>query len=420
MKSLIRSATLAVCAALAATSCTLKNADAPPLTGPSEFGTSVHLSAAPDILQTDGGSQSLITISVFDANGQPLRNVSLRTETRVDGVAADFGALSARNVVTNANGQATVVYTAPNIGGGEDLGLFVDIVAFPIGTNAANMVPRSTAIRLVPVGQVVPPSGLVPSFTFTPNTAQDNQNVVFDASASRSTGLSPIAEFRWDFGDGSTDRGVVVNHSFRAPGTYSVTLTLVDTLGRTGSLTRPYTVGAGVAPIANAIASPRSPTPGQTVVFNGTGSTAAAGRRIVRYDWTFGDGETGSGPQTSHAYSQAGAYTVVLTVTDDAGRTDTDDIDVFVGVNGPTAAFTVSPTGPLAGQTVSFNASASTAGTGRSIVSYLWEFGDGTTGSGQTVTKSGGYAAPGGYTVTLVVVDDQGNRGVRSQTVIVN
>ncbi len=118
------------------------------------------MAAAPDVLQTDGGSQSLVTISVFDANGQPLRNLSLRTETRVDGVAADFGALSARNVVTNANGQATVVYTAPNIGGGEDLGLFVDIVATPIGTNAANMVPRSTSIRLVPVGQVVPPSGL--------------------------------------------------------------------------------------------------------------------------------------------------------------------------------------------------------------------------------------------------------------------
>jgi chitinase len=111
---------------------------------------------------------------------------------------------------------------------------------------------------------------------------------------------------------------------------------------------------------------------------------------------------------------------VVLTVTDDAGRTDTEDLDVFVGSNGPTANFTLSPTGPLAGQNVSFNASASTAGNGRSIVSYTWDFGDGTTGSGQTVTKAGGYAAPGTYTVTLVVVDDQGNRGVRSQTVIVN
>ncbi len=117
---------------------------------------------------------------------------------------------------------------------------------------------------------------------------------------------------------------------------------------------------------------------------------------------------------------RSGRYTAVLTVTDDAGRTDTDDVDVFVGANGPTAAFTLSPTGPVAGQNVSFNASGSTAGPGRTIVSYAWDFGDGTTGSGQTVTKTGGYAAPGTYTVTLVVVDDQGNRGVRSKTVIVN
>ena len=419
MNALIKSAVFVVAASLAATSCTLKNADAPPLTGPSEFGTSVTITVSPDILQTDGGSQSLVTISARDANGQPLRNLSLRTETRVAGVTSDFGALSARNVVTDANGQATVVYTAPNISGGEDLGVFVDVVATPIGNNAANMIPRSASIRLVPVGIVIPPSGLSPAFTFTPATAADHENVVFDASTSRSTGLSPIAEYRWDFGDGTTGRGQTVNHAFPAAGTYSVTLTLVDTLGRTASVTRPYSVLGGAAPLANATASPRNPAVGQLVVFNAAASTAAAGRRIVRWDWTFGDGETGSGQQVTHAYTQAGAYTAVLTVTDDAGRTDTEDVDVTVGSNGPTATFTVSPTRPSPGQTVNFNASASTPGTGRRIVSYTWDFGDGTTGSGVTVTKSGGYATVGTYTVTLIVVDDQGNRTVRSQEITV-
>jgi PKD repeat protein len=114
-----------------------------------------------------------------------------------------------------------------------------------------------------------------------------------------------------------------------------------------------------------------------------------------------------------------GTYSVVLTVTDDAGRTDSEDLDVIVGTNAPTASFTVSPTRPTPGQTVSFNASASTAGTGRTIVSYTWDFGDGTTASGVTVSKAGGYAALGTYTVTLIVVDDQGNRTVRSQEVTV-
>jgi PKD repeat protein len=419
MNAFIKSAVFVVAASLAATSCTLKNADAPPLTGPSEFGTSVTLTVSPDVLQTDGGSQSLVTITARDANGQPLRNLSLRTETRVNGVSSDFGALSARNVVTDANGQATVVYTAPNIGGGEDLNLYVDVVAIPVSTNAANTVPRSASIRLVPVGVVIPPSGLSPAFTFTPGTAADHENVVFDATTSRSTGLSPIAEYRWDFGDGSTGRGPIVNHAFPNAGTYSVTLTLVDTLGRTASVTRPYAVLGGTNPLANATASPRNPAVGQLVVFNASASSAAAGRRIVRWEWTFGDGETGSGQQVTHAYAQAGAYTAVLTVTDDAGRTDTEDVDVTVGSNGPTATFTVSPTRPTPGQTVNFNASASTAGTGRTIVSYSWDFGDGTTASGVTASKAGGYATVGTYTVTLIVVDDQGNRTVRSQEITV-
>ena len=419
MNALIKSAVFVVATSLAATSCTLKNADAPPLTGPSEFGTSVTLSVSPDVLQTDGGSQSLVTITAHDANGQPLRNLSLRTETRVNGVSSDFGALSARNVVTDANGRATVVYTAPNISGGEDLNLFVDVVAIPVSTNAANTVPRSVSIRLVPVGVVIPPSGLSPAFTFTPATAADHENVVFDASTSRSTGLSPIAEYRWDFGDGTTGRGQTVNHAFPAAGTFSVTLTLVDTLGRTASITRPYTVEGGTLPTARATPSPRDPAVGTPVVFNASASTAAAGRRIVRWDWTFGDGTTGSGQVVTHTYTQAGAFTAVLTVTDDAGRSDSEDIQITVGSNAPTATFTVSPTRPSPGQAVNFNASASTAGAGRRIVSYTWDFGDGTTGSGVTVTKSGGYATVGTYTVTLIVVDDQGNRTVRSQEITV-
>ena len=419
MRALITSATFVVVTAVLATSCTLKNAEEPPLTGPSEFGTSVTVGVSPDVLQTDGGSQSRVTITAHDANGQPLRSLSLRTETRVNGEAADFGFLSARNVVTDANGQATLVYTAPNIAGGEDLGLLVDIVATPLSTNAANLVPRSASIRLVPVGVVIPASGLVPAFTFTPSSAEDHENVVFDATTSRSTGLSPIADYRWDFGDGTTGRGPTVSHAFPTAGTYSVTLTLVDTLGRTASLTRAYTVSAGGRPLANATASPRNPAPGQVVSFNASASTAAAGRRIVRWDWTFGDGTSGSGQIVSHAYAQPGGYTAVLTVTDDAGRSDSENVDVTVGSNVPTATFTASPTRPTPGQTVNFNAAASTPGTGRTIVSYTWDFGDGTTGSGVSVSKTGGYAALGTYTVTLTVVDDQGNRTVRSQEITV-
>ncbi len=66
--------------------------------------------------------------------------------------------------------------------------------------------------------------------------------------------------------------------------------------------------------------------------------------------------------------------------------------------------------------TASFNASGSSDPDG-SIVSYAWNFGDGTTGSGVTTSRT--YAAAGTYTVTLTVTDNQGATGVKSQNITV-
>jgi chitodextrinase len=109
----------------------------------------------------------------------------------------------------------------------------------------------------------------------------------------------------------------------------------------------------------------------------------------------------------------------VLTVKDDRGNIATSDPkngSIAVGANtDPVAAFSVSPTPVIAGTPANFNASASKSANGHSIVSYEWNFGDGTTGSGLTTTHT--YTLPQGYTVTLIVTDDTGRKGVVSNTV---
>jgi PKD repeat protein len=70
----------------------------------------------------------------------------------------------------------------------------------------------------------------------------------------------------------------------------------------------------------------------------------------------------------------------------------------------PVASFYFSPTTPSALMTVNFDGSASTAS--GTIVSYAWDFGDGTTGSGRTVAHA--YRAEGSYVVKLTVTDDRG------------
>jgi PKD repeat protein len=84
----------------------------------------------------------------------------------------------------------------------------------------------------------------------------------------------------------------------------------------------------------------------------------------------------------------------------------------------PTAAFAVTSGPPGPGDTVNFDASASTPQSGGSITDYSWQFGDGSTADGATASHS--YAARGTYTVTLTVTSDNGQTDTSTQTVTVD
>ena len=204
----------AVAAALTlGSACTMKSQEAPPLSGPSEYATSIAISASPDVLTQDGASQSLVSITARDSNGSPIRNLSMRADITVGGVHADFGSLSARNMVTGSDGRASVVYTAPAAPSvAVDNGTVVEIVITPVGTDYANTTARTAAIRLVPPGSVAPPDGLKPNFTFTPSSPVDSQTVLFDASGSTSAAANPIVSYSWNFGDGGRGSGVTAGH----------------------------------------------------------------------------------------------------------------------------------------------------------------------------------------------------------------
>ena len=155
--------------------------------------------------------------------------------------------------------------------------------------------------------------------------------------------------------------------------------------------------------------TPSAPVADSLLSFDASSSTDPDGT-IVQYAWNFGDGTSGSDAPLTHAYAAAGTYTVTLTVTDDGGASDSVSLGVTVGTaqpgnQSPTAAFTFTPSAPVAGSLVSFDASASADPDG-TIVQYAWTFGDGSTGSGATASHT--YGTTGTYTVTLTVIDDDG------------
>lgn len=89
------------------------------------------------------------------------------------------------------------------------------------------------------------------------------------------------------------------------------------------------------APTASFTLSPASPDEGESVSFDASGSSDDVG--VVSYQWEFGDGSTATGPTPAHTYGDPGQYTVTLTVTDDAGNSDTDATTVDVTDSAPSA-----------------------------------------------------------------------------------
>ena len=168
-------------------------------------------------------------------------------------------------------------------------------------------------------------------------------------------------------------------------------------------------------------------TVGQQVTFDASTScpTDASGNctttngSITSYFWTFGDGTTGSGKTITHSYGAANTYVVSLTVTSDRALTASTSQGVQVGLpNAPTADFSVSPSAAIAGQTIFFSADASNAANGHNIVQYSWNYGDGTTDSGQDVSHA--YAQAGTYNVVLTIIDDAAQKATKTVQVAIS
>jgi len=125
----------------------------------------------------------------------------------------------------------------------------------------------------------------------------------------------------WNFGDGTpASTATAPSHTFPAPGTYTVTLTVTDGWGDSASTT--YLISL-VEPGGNVAPVPVISTPicsGVACSFSGLGSYDPNGDPIT-YLWNFGDGTpTSTASAPSHTFPGPGAYTVTLTVTDGWNR----------------------------------------------------------------------------------------------------
>jgi PKD repeat protein len=216
--------------------------------------------------------------------------------------------------------------------------------------------------------------------------------------------------YRWTFGDGTTTTGANVTHVYLSLGTFTVTLVASDGQDDSAPATTTVTI-ANRVPVANPGVGYQG-VRGAPIKFNGSG-TDADGDPLT-YRWSFGDGSTGVGNPIPHAYASLGIFTVTLVVND--GLVDsapaTTTADIF---NRPPDANPGGPYTGVKGVPITFNGSGSDAD--GDALTYRWEFGDGTTGTGPTATHA--YAVVTTFTARLIVNDGRADSGGGTTTVTI-
>jgi PKD repeat protein len=264
-------------------------------------------------------------------------------------------------------------------------------------------------------------------FSITPNPPLLGRPFTADARQSYdrpSTGR--IASYSWTWSDGTpASSGQVVSHTYTQPGTYTITLTVADTETPANMNSRAFVVvvagddepvepgSQNRPPVAGFTITPPRGSVGGEVTLDARTSSDPDGDALM-FEWSFGDGSTGTGSLARHTYTRPGSYLIRLTVRDTQnGSTDAAQSLVVDEETGNRPPVVVIATGPRTGPApllLTFDARNSYDPDGDAL-SFRWEFRSdgelvGLPESGAEVTRM--FSEVGSYTVDLTVTDANG------------
>lgn len=276
---------------------------------------------------------------------------------------------------------------------------------FPFNQVSCSTVVAGSASTSCQAYFTVNQNPISPAFTF------------IDSSSVSSVPTNGYVVHQWTFGDGSTDTGSTVTHTYNAPGRYYVCLDLEVRDGNgnlvcsdtncdsvlNGNMPNPVTCSATFVGYQDSIQP-------NTIYTYSTSTVNASGQPYTTVMvWNYGDGDTAMGNNLYHTYASPGTYQVCLQLSVyDASQqlVCTSNTCKSISVNAPAgpfcqASYIVDTVNSLGGNVYIWNTATPAYNDPSYSTSFSWDFGDGSSSSQPFPTHN--YANPGVYAVCLTI-----------------
>jgi PKD repeat protein len=238
-----------------------------------------------------------------------------------------------------------------------------------------------------------------------PYVEDEGTEVIFDASGSTDP-ESDVLQFRWDFNsDGIWDTNFTTDPtaSYTWMDDYVGDVILEITDGEFEVQTTAEVIINDLAPTADFKWSAGPYEEGSPINF--TDLSQSYPDDLVHWQWDFAGLAYSTSQNPNFTFMQNGSFNVTLTVMDEDGSTHTVTYILSISDLEPLADFTWPPSVQYEGNNVQFVDQSYSYPD--DITLWVWDFGDGTTGSIQNETHT--YGDNGVFTVTLTVTDEDGS-----------